>query len=68
MASDVEKRGGGSLRVGEGAVLVVVAVVGVVVAFSILHFIFGAFADIIKIVVLVAIVGGVFHLLRRRRT
>jgi hypothetical protein len=67
MARDVEPRKGGGLSFGEGAVMVVVAVVGIIVAFAALSFIAGALWELIKIVVLVAIVGGVIWFLVGRR-
>ncbi|MHB1503903.1 MAG: hypothetical protein ACYCTL_06840 [Acidimicrobiales bacterium] len=43
------------------------AVVGVVVLFAALHFVEGLIWFGVKIVVLLAVIGGVVHLLRRSR-
>ena len=67
MAGDVEKRKSGSLRAVDGLVLVVVGVVGVIVAFWILSAVAGVLWGLIKIVILVAVVGGVLWLLVGRR-
>jgi hypothetical protein len=70
MSGQVEKRGGGGLKLVDGVALVVVGVIGVVVAFWILGAIAGFLWGLVKVVVLVAIVVGVVYLLvgRRRRT
>jgi hypothetical protein len=55
------------MTVGHGAAMVVVAVIGVLVAFVVLH----AIADIIfffvKLAVVVALIGAVFYLIGRFR-
>ena len=67
MASDVEKGSGGGLRAVDGALLVVVGVVGVLVAFWVLSAIAGILWGLVKIAVLIAIVVGVLYLLMGRR-
>jgi hypothetical protein len=58
MASETEGKGSG-LRLFDGVALVVVGVVGLLVAFWVLHFIAGLLWDVVKLAVLAAIVGGV---------
>lgn len=68
MAGEVEKQeGGGGLRLVDGALLVVVGVVGVLVAFWILSAVAGILWGLVKVVVLVALVVGVLYLLVGRR-
>jgi hypothetical protein len=57
MASETEKKGTG-LRLLDGVVLVGLGVVGVLVAFWILHFVAGLVWDVVKLGVVIAIVGG----------
>ncbi|MGH9043411.1 MAG: hypothetical protein ACRDVP_00945 [Acidimicrobiales bacterium] len=59
--------GGGGLRVMEGAAVVAVAVVGVVIAFAALHFVAGILWGVVKVVVIAGIVGGLVWALGRRR-
>ena len=49
--ADIEKRRGSGIRVAEGAVLVVVGVVGIVIAFAVLHTIVGFVWEAVKVVV-----------------
>jgi hypothetical protein len=58
MASETEGKGTG-LGLFDGVVLVGVGVVGVLVAFWLLHFVAGLLWDAVKLVVLVALVVGV---------
>jgi hypothetical protein len=67
MAKDVEKRRGGGLSMREGAALVVVGVVGVLIAFWALSAIAGLIWGVVKGVVVVAIVLGAVYLVFRRR-
>ena len=66
MASDVEKRKGGGLRLVDGVVLVAVGVVGVIVAFWLLGAVAGFLWGLVKLVIIVALVAGVLCLLLRR--
>jgi len=63
---ETEKRG---LRLGDLALLIVLGVVGVLVAFWVLSFVAGIIWWFVKMAILVAVVGGVLYLLvgRRRR-
>jgi len=61
-----ENRSGRKLGVLELSALVVVGVIGVLVAFWVLHFIAGVFFEAIKLVVLVAVIAVVGWLLLRR--
>jgi len=65
--SDIEKRRGSGVRVFEGGVLVVVAVVGVVVAFAVLHTIVGFVWEIVKVAVVVGLIGAAVWFLGHRR-
>lgn len=67
MTGDVEKHGGGGLRLVDGAILVAVGVVAVVVAFWILGAIAGLIWAVVKIAVVVALVVGALYLLVGRR-
>jgi hypothetical protein len=58
MASDTEGERTG-LRLFDGVVAVGVAIVGILVAFWLLHFVAGLLFDLLKFVVLIALVGGV---------
>jgi glucose uptake protein GlcU len=42
-------------------------VIGVVIAFAVLHFVVGALWEIVKVVLIVGVVGGIFWALGRRR-
>jgi hypothetical protein len=55
------------LRVLDGALVVAVGVVGVVVAFAVLHFVVGFVWEIVKIGLILAVVGGLVWALGRRR-
>jgi len=70
MPGQVEKRKSGGLKLADGALLVVVGVVGVIVAFWALSAIAGFIWGLVKIVVIVGVIIGVVSLLvgRRRRT
>jgi hypothetical protein len=63
----VEKRGGGGLRAVDGAVLVAVGVVGVLVAFWALSVVAGFVWGVVKLVVVVGVLLGVLSLLLGRR-
>jgi hypothetical protein len=67
MANDVEKRKGSGLRAADGVLLVVAGVVGVVVAFAVLHAIAGVVWELVKVVVVVGLIGSVLWFLGRRR-
>jgi hypothetical protein len=55
------------LRALDGALVVAVGVVGVVVAFAVLHFVVGFVWEIVKIGLILAVVGGLVWALGRRR-
>jgi len=63
----IEKRRGSGIRVAEGAVLVVVGVVGIVIAFAVLHTIVGFVWEAVKVVVVVGLIGAAIWFLGRRR-
>jgi hypothetical protein len=65
--ADIEKRRGSGIRVAEGAVLVVVGVVGIVIAFAVLHTIVGFVWEAVKVVVVVGLIGAALWFLGRRR-
>ncbi|HXQ18074.1 MAG TPA: hypothetical protein VN781_00430 [Acidimicrobiales bacterium] len=65
--TDIEKRSGSALKVADGVLLVVVGVVGVVVAFAVLHTIAGFVWELVKVVVVVGFIGSVLWVLTRRR-
>ena len=65
--ADIEKRRGSGIRVAEGAVLVVVGVVGIVIAFAVLHTIVGFVWEAVKVVVVVRLIGAAIWFLGRRR-
>jgi len=67
MARDVEQRKSGGLRVRDGAVLVVVGVVGVLVAFWALSAVAGFLWGLVKVVVVLAVLGAILWALVGRR-
>ncbi len=67
MSGNVQRRGGGGLRLVDGVVLVAVGVVGVIVAFWVLGAVVGAIWVLVKIAVLVVLVAAVIWLLVGRR-
>jgi hypothetical protein len=67
MGTDVERKSGGSLRPFHGVTAVVVAVVGVLVAFWALHTLAGLIWFVIKLGVVVGLVAGVLWLMVSRR-
>jgi len=67
MSNKPEKTKSSGLRVLDGAAVVVVGVVGVVVAFAILHFVVGFVWELVKIALIVGVVGGLLWVLGRRR-
>ncbi|MGH8996747.1 MAG: hypothetical protein ACRDYB_12065 [Acidimicrobiales bacterium] len=58
---------GFGLRTLDGVLVVTVGVVGVVIAFGVLHFIGSVIWEFVKVVLIVAIVGGIVWALGRRR-
>jgi len=58
MAAQTDGKGTGVGLFG-GVVLLGVAIVGILVGFWVLHFVAGVLWDLLKLVVLVALVGGV---------
>jgi hypothetical protein len=67
MSNKPVKTKSSGLRVLDGAAVVVVGVVGVVVAFAVLHFVVGFVWEIVKIALIVGVVGGLLWVLGRRR-
>lgn len=67
MARNVEQRKSGGLRVRDGAVLVVVGVVGVLVAFWALSAVAGFVWGLVKVVVVLAVLGAILWALVGRR-
>lgn len=67
MAEDVSERKGGGLKTVDIAIVVIVGIVGVIVAFWLLDHILGILWFIVKLVLVVAVVGGLLALLFRRR-
>ena len=67
MTREVQKKGGGGLRAVDGAVLVAVGVVGVLVAFWALSVVAGFVWGVVKLVVVVGVLLGVLSLLLGRR-
>ena len=67
MSNKPVKAKGSGLRVLDGAAVVVVGVVGVVVAFAVLHFVVGFVWELVKIVLIVGVIGGLLWALGRRR-
>jgi multisubunit Na+/H+ antiporter MnhB subunit len=67
MSNKPVKRKGSGIRALDGAVVVAVGIVGVVVAFAVLHFVAGFVWEVVKIAVIVGIVGAIVWALGRRR-
>lgn len=67
MSNKPVKRKGSGLRALDGALVVAVGIVGVVIAFAVLHFVVGAIWELVKVVVIVGIVGAIVWALGRRR-
>jgi membrane protease YdiL (CAAX protease family) len=67
MSNKPVKSKSSGLRVLDGAAVVVVGVVGVVVAFAVLHFVVGFVWELVKIVLIVGVIGGLVWALGRRR-
>ena len=67
MARDVEQRKSGGLRVVDGAIMVAVGVVGVLVAFWVLSAVAGFVWGLVKVVVVLAVLAGLFWALVGRR-
>ncbi|MGH9046148.1 MAG: hypothetical protein ACRDVW_02420 [Acidimicrobiales bacterium] len=57
----------GALRAFDGVVVVAAGVVGVVIAFAVLHFVVGFVWELIKVVLIVGVIGGLVWALGRRR-
>lgn len=69
MAHDVERRKSksGAVRVVDGAIVLAVGVVGVLVAFWALSAVAGFVWGLVKVVVVLAVLGGLLWLLVSRR-
>jgi membrane protease YdiL (CAAX protease family) len=67
MSNKPVKSKGTGLRVLDGALVVAVGVVGVVIAFAVLHFVVGALWELVKVAVIVGVVGGILWAIARRR-
>lgn len=66
MAIEQRNRGGG-LRALDGLLVVAVGVIGVLVAFAALSFVAGMVWELVKVLVIVGVIGGVLWLLLGRR-
>jgi hypothetical protein len=58
---------GSGLRVLDGALVVAGGVIAVVIGFAVLHFVAGIVWELVKIVVIVGVIGGLVWALGRRR-
>jgi Flp pilus assembly protein TadB len=67
MSNKPVKAKGSGLRKLDGALVVAVGVVGVIVAFVVLHFVVSFVWEVVKIALIVGVVGGLFWALTRRR-
>ena len=69
MPNDVEHRKSGALHPMHTVGLVVVGVVGVIIAFGVLHFVAGIVWAVVKVAVILVVLAGLLWLLlgRRRR-
>jgi hypothetical protein len=67
MSNKPVKAKSSGLRVLDGALVVAGGVIAVVVAFAVLHFVVGFVWELVKIALIVAVVGGLFWVLGRRR-
>ena len=67
MSNKPVKTKSSGLRALDGAAVVVAGVVGIVIAFAVLHFVVGIIWVLVKIVLIVAVVGGLLWALGRRR-
>jgi hypothetical protein len=61
------KAKGSGLRPFDSVLVVAAGVVAVVIGFAVLHFVVGALWELVKIVLIVAIIGGLVWALGRRR-
>jgi hypothetical protein len=67
MANKPVKRKGSAIRAFDGALIVAAGIIGVVIAFAALHFVVGVVWELVKVVVIVAVIGGLVWVLGRRR-
>jgi len=67
MSNKPVKAKGSGLRKLDGALVVAVGVVGVIVAFFVLHAVVSFVWEVVKIALIVGVVGGLFWALTRRR-
>jgi hypothetical protein len=67
MSNKPVKAKGSGLRALDGALIVVGGVVAVVIGFAVLHFVVGFVWELVKIVVIVGVIGGLVWALGRRR-
>jgi hypothetical protein len=67
MSNKPEKAKGGGLSTLDAVLVVGGGIVGIVIAFAVLHFVVGIFWELVKIAVIVAVVGAIFWMLGRRR-
>jgi hypothetical protein len=67
MSNKPVKAKGTGLRAVDGALVVAAGVIGIVIAFAVLHFVVGALWEIVKVVLIIGVVGGIFWALGRRR-
>lgn len=67
MSNKPVKRKGSGIRALDGALVVGAGIIGVVIAFAVLHFIAGFVWGVVKIAVIVGVVGAIVWALGRRR-
>jgi len=67
MSDKPVKAKGSGLRALDGALIVVGGIVAVVIGFAVLHFVVGFAWELVKIVVIVGVIGGLVWALGRRR-
>lgn len=67
MANKPVKRKGSGIRALDGVLVVAAGIVGVVIAFAALHFVVGIVWELVKVVVIIAVIGGLIWALGRRR-
>jgi Flp pilus assembly protein TadB len=67
MSNKPVKAKGSGLRTLDGVLVVAAGVVGVVIAFGVLHFIGSVVWEFVKVVFIVGIIGGAVWVLSRRR-
>ena len=67
MSNKPVKAKGTGLRALDGALVVAAGVIGVIIAFAVLHAVAGFIWGLVKVVLIVGVVGGLVWALGRRR-